>query len=449
MLKIFIKGLFVNTKTNLFVISSLILFTFLIMGVYKVGFYKTHDIKIKNDGSIYALSDRKNNKGTKYTHSVKNGVSNLNCEISNENKWPYCQIKINLMNKDHSTKKFDKGFDFSEYEQVFLKIKDVNNKNSRIRFYIRNYSSLYTNLDLDENSMKINEIEISPDFHPKGVLINLKDFNVASWWIRERKLSSQLQGIEFNNVPMLEIASGGAIEEGNFNITVSKIEFRKELITKEQLLFIIIGTWLLSGFVYLYLLLRIYRKQLKNSKLRNKQMKNIYKTLKIENNEIVKLAELAVRDELTGLKNRRGLTNDISDLEKAYLKNKKSFSVIFIDIDFFKKINDIHGHDAGDIILKEFSGLINDNIRINDSFARWGGEEFILLTPYDSLSAFQFADKLRVLIQNHLFTNDLQITASFGVSEHLSKSSIEDTFKKADAALYVSKSKGRNKVSIK
>jgi diguanylate cyclase (GGDEF)-like protein len=146
----------------------------------------------------------------------------------------------------------------------------------------------------------------------------------------------------------------------------------------------------------------------------------------------------AYTDELTNALNRNGCIYK--------LKKIKDYSLLMIDIDFFKKINDTYGHDRGDMVLREISKTIRTHIRKNDVFCRWGGEEFIIILPETSLKrAAKVAEKIKNIIQNSDF-NGIRITVSIGVSEF--NKSFEFTLKKADEKLYYSKNTGRNKVSF-
>ncbi|NVJ67151.1 MAG: diguanylate cyclase [Gammaproteobacteria bacterium] len=156
------------------------------------------------------------------------------------------------------------------------------------------------------------------------------------------------------------------------------------------------------------------------------------------------LESKAFKDKLTGLHNR-------DFFEKAYAYHQESdeiMSLLLIDIDSFKAINDQHGHLVGDITLQEISKLLQTSLRASDTLARWGGEEFALLCPYtDMSSALTLAEKLRTIIANHNFKHVGTITASFGVSTRNEEDNLDSFFERADKALYQSKQTGRNKVS--
>jgi len=120
---------------------------------------------------------------------------------------------------------------------------------------------------------------------------------------------------------------------------------------------------------------------------------------------------------------------------------------LLVDIDFFKHVNDNHGHLVGDEVLKTFSSLINQHIRQSDVVCRWGGEEFMILLPDTDLSsAMKMAESLRQRVEVHLFETVGQITCSIGVAEFDPEKKIDDLLIRVDDNLYRAKESGRNKV---
>lgn len=159
--------------------------------------------------------------------------------------------------------------------------------------------------------------------------------------------------------------------------------------------------------------------------------------------------EKAHTDYLTKIYNRSKFDNILEYEYKRYERYKESFCLIFLDIDFFKKINDTFGHDVGDNVLVQLSGLISKNIRQSDTFARWGGEEFVILLSQTNIKTAEvFANKLRELVEKYEFKNIKHITVSMGVVEFNEKYTLEEFIKAADNALYLAKENGRNKVEI-
>ncbi len=159
-----------------------------------------------------------------------------------------------------------------------------------------------------------------------------------------------------------------------------------------------------------------------------------------------KLDILSTTDRLTGLLNRRKIEKDLAREFKRAKRYNQTFSLILIDIDFFKKVNDTFGHQAGDTLLIELSRLMKETLRSTDLIARWGGEEFLVLCPNTDLNkAANLAERLRVAVENYKFSVETKITISAGVAEFRGQS-LDDLINEADKKLYIAKNKGRNRV---
>ena len=169
------------------------------------------------------------------------------------------------------------------------------------------------------------------------------------------------------------------------------------------------------------------------------------------NEELKRLHEILIRqassDPLTGISNRTKF-NEVLGIEIARSKRfTLPLSLIMMDIDRFKEINDTYGHNVGDNVLREFASRVSKSIRKNDLFTRWGGEEFIILiTNVTRSGTVIFAEKLRLEIETFDFSPVGRITCSFGVTEFEKNDTIDSFIKKADIALYRAKSAGRNRV---
>ncbi len=164
-------------------------------------------------------------------------------------------------------------------------------------------------------------------------------------------------------------------------------------------------------------------------------------------NRIKNLEEMAFTDPLTGACNRAKLGGFLDAEISRAKRHGISLSIILLDLDHFKKINDTHGHQVGDDVLTALSVLIANHIRASDLVARWGGEEFMLVLPeVDLPGAVQVAEKLRLLIEKTPFPEAGHITSSFGVAQFLADDSSRSLTERADLALYAAKNKGRNRV---
>lgn len=160
--------------------------------------------------------------------------------------------------------------------------------------------------------------------------------------------------------------------------------------------------------------------------------------------EIRNLSEI---DHLTGMYNRRKITELFDSEYVRYKRYKYPLSIMIIDIDFFKKINDKYGHNQGDITLKEIAAILKKEVRESDHVGRWGGEEFLVICPETDIDgAYTLAEKLRSTINKYPFTNVGHRTASFGITTCSDDCTFESMINRADKALYTAKSDGRNKI---
>lgn len=161
-----------------------------------------------------------------------------------------------------------------------------------------------------------------------------------------------------------------------------------------------------------------------------------------------KLEILSTQDALTKLQNRRGIEGF---LEKKIdnLGIDSYFTLAIGDIDFFKKINDTYGHEAGDYILTEVSKIMADFMESKGRVARWGGEEFLFVFEDNGDNAFVEAEKLRHLIETSNFEFEgtpIKVTMTFGIEEYSNSLPLSESIDKADKKLYIGKTSGRNKV---
>lgn len=161
------------------------------------------------------------------------------------------------------------------------------------------------------------------------------------------------------------------------------------------------------------------------------------------------LTHSAFTDALTGIYNRKKFDDELSSCLSVTLDFNVAVSLIMIDIDFFKNINDNFGHAAGDRLLQSFTTHITSLLREEDFFARWGGEEFVIILHHTTAEhALKVAEKLRRGVETHTFDGTLQITASFGVTQAQAGESPLQLIERVDKALYRAKHEGRNRVNL-
>ena len=183
------------------------------------------------------------------------------------------------------------------------------------------------------------------------------------------------------------------------------------------------------------------------------KLNKVYAGLRRSNDELLEayalLQQLATVDPLTGLENRRSLM-DFSEVQLKLAQRYKSFfSILLIDLDYFKKINDTYGHLIGDEILKNIAKILKESLRNVDHIGRFGGEEFIVILPNTTLkNAVLVAEKVRDAIANFVHNieeQNIQTTVSIGIASYNPlDDDVNQIIERADHALYTAKSSGRN-----
>ncbi len=162
-----------------------------------------------------------------------------------------------------------------------------------------------------------------------------------------------------------------------------------------------------------------------------------------------KLLKLVSEDALTRVKNRRSFDEKVEEILANYKRLPKPACMLLLDLDCFKKINDSYGHKQGDQVLVDFARIVKSRIRETDFIYRFGGEEFVVIAKNSSLEdSGNLADSIRKFVQENEKLSKFKVTVSIGVSEIMPMDDANSWFRRADMALYESKSSGKNTVRI-
>ncbi len=173
------------------------------------------------------------------------------------------------------------------------------------------------------------------------------------------------------------------------------------------------------------------------------------RTLRAHADEKAVWAYLAIFDPLTRIPNRRGLDVRLADEVQRSERYGSAFSILMLDVDHFKEINDVHGHAVGDDVLRQIARVLQDAARGSDFVGRWGGEEFLVVLPEsgpDAASAS--AERIRARIEHEAFEGVGHLTVSVGVATFEASDSVDRLFERVDRALYAAKARGRNRVEV-
>lgn len=179
---------------------------------------------------------------------------------------------------------------------------------------------------------------------------------------------------------------------------------------------------------------------------------NLYEQIEALQQNLDKAEEEKSIDFLTGVLTRRAYVVEIERLENEYKVYDSNYALVFFDIDYFKDINDTHGHDCGDSVLSTFAQILKNLTRTGDIIARYGGEEFITIVNYkNKMDIKNYLRRVKNIISNNKFVyNDIKLSVKFsaGVAFRNNYSTYEETIKKADELLYTAKAQGRNKIIV-
>jgi diguanylate cyclase (GGDEF)-like protein len=427
-----------NDKNFNFILLLSILLTLVALAGYSL-FPHRHLLLLPNaDANYYIYSDNLPD-GTPAASWLDKSARKWRCVYPNENPGTYISCSFNLVLEVTEAQ----GRDFSDYSHINLQIR-YNGSSNKMRIYLRNFDPAYSTVS-DYNSTKFNAINLQTKDFSQELRIDLNEFVVSDWWVSEYDLPHGLSRPDISNVVTLGIDFSDPLEPGFHDITVEKIGFSGAWISREHWYLFIIGCWMLGIFIYaLTRLIQLNQQTQHDVKVINQLSRNNAQ-LQLETD---KFRRLSTVDPLTQAYNRFGIDQIVSSLlNKTESSSENRFALILIDIDHFKRINDTRGHDAGDRVLLKVTNIIQRAIRKQDYLGRWGGEEFIVIMPNTRKEfALAMAEKIRILVFDELFEieNPLNVTASFGIADHLTEEDFASTFKRVDNALYSAKIQGRN-----
>lgn len=355
--------------------------------------------------------------------------------VSGESAPRYCTYSLDLHGSEN------RGLPLAQFHSMKVKI-FYRGEAQTLRLTLRNATQPYYNAS-DWTSTQYNQVDLPTAQLDEGVLITPDVFTVANWWLAQKKFGEKSTQPEFNQVMYLEIQVGGQNKGEKHVVQLLEVEWQGAKFTSEQVYRALIFGWVFLVFVLLIIRYVRLRLNLARKKKKQAELLKLNNALELQNKEF---SEVARTDSLTGVLNRLGLRDEVYEKMAVWEAKNISLSLVMIDLDHFKKINDTYGHDVGDDVIKKSADVFLKNIRGSDLIARWGGEEFLLLCQNTSLSAAKLiAEGLREKLSELAVAPNLVVTASFGVASG-SVREFNRLHTLADKALYQAKSEGRNRV---
>lgn len=417
-----------------YVTGALLAATIGLLTWHHYGMERIIELSDRKKTPLEVADDRGSGGGSVATLERGGGVLRMRCHLTHKIDWPHCKYMFFVGQGA-------KGLDLSEFDSVSIDARYSGPGRHALRVMLLNFEPSFSTLD-DWMSLKVNELEF--EVPAQGVTqIPLNVFHTATWWVDWKKVPLEESGMRIDNVTRVELHTGATGVAGDHVIELRSLRFHGKWISQARLAMLLMGAWILCAVGWPLVAWLQLRRQLRHSSKRLNLLSEVNRALQLEARELV---EQVNTDPLTGALNRQGLRAALMSTPAILAA---PMSVVFADIDHFKHINDEHGHDAGDAVLRQFAAVITAGIRSSDKLVRWGGEEFLIICSSTSAEqARVLAEKLRLGLKTTRWSTGAGITASFGVAELTPNDDIGDAIKRADEALYVAKDSGRDRVVV-
>ncbi len=413
---------------------AMIVLTAALLWWHRYGMVRVLELSADSGHAIEARDDRGDGGISRAELARRDGLD-LTCTLAKgAYAWPYCGYHI-LLGEGES------GVDLSVYDRVTIELDHTGPGEHSLRGYIRNFERGFSTV-ADYRTQKVNEIEFTlPE--SGAITIPLGLYRSAAWWNSAQHVPLLRTGANIDNATAVELYTGSLSEMGTHRLRLKAVRFEGKWISERELALGLLGAWCVYGALWLSLGMIQYRHQLRREKARVATLTVINRALQLESRQ---LADQVIRDPLTGALNRQGLRDALVADEESGAHGQFD-AVLFIDLDHFKTINDTWGHETGDQVLRQFAATAKAVIRDADKLVRWGGEEFLILCAgigagNAAALAQQLCDRLPLLA----WPQGLHVTVSIGVADIAGTADIGAAIRRADAALYVAKRNGRNRV---
>ncbi|HTM82906.1 GGDEF domain-containing protein [Asticcacaulis sp.] len=351
------------------------------------------------------------------------------CDLRAGNPYPYCGYEL-FVDRNRGTH----GLNLTNMRTLAISLMYEGQATS-FRVHLKNFDPHYSRATDDDTPKYLRvEADTTPGKWQRTSFVP-DDFGVADWWLRKYKLAPQFGRPQFDNITSMIIETGSEAPLGPHAFQIRQIEVKTAIMSEAQWYSLLLGLWIMMIVVYLGYRFGNLRRALRGRRT-------------LEALALREAQAAANHDHLTKILNRRGVTERFTDLRKD--RREAAVTVILIDIDHFKALNDSYGHDYGDQVLAEIAGVISRNVRGADLVARWGGEEFVVVCAgIDRRGAQRVSEKIRECIETFDFGACGQITASFGIHwSQASDAELSQLVALADIALYAAKAGGRNCVRL-
>lgn len=413
------------------IVTLMLIATIGLMYWHYYGMNSIYHVPLSSSASVSPFNDSINGGQSRGVISFTGYRPTLDCQIIRSNTFAFCGMKISLNGQALP-------MDLSDKDQIILDIEYQSAQKDTLLVYLNNKETLNK-----RTIIRANQLTLIPKNGRHQYRLNLDDLFVPSWWVFQQSAEiSTTRNID--QVQDMQLTTGDNTQPRSVNFTLHGVTLTGKWISGRELIVWIVSFWTVVAVAQVVWLGYQLNRRYQLSRDQARQLNQINQFLKVERD---RMESLAKNDALTGCLNRNGLRDILTALLQQFKSsNSLPNSLILIDLDNFKAINDRFGHDEGDRVLVNLAQLVQSHIRDTDELVRWGGEEFAVICRNTSLEgAVNLANHLREKITDSPLSERCRITASFGVAQ-MTVPSIEPWFKAADQALYQAKANGRNQV---
>jgi len=401
----------------IFLTLAALAFLFLNIEKHTIINLNSADVNVIDDRVVLGASVA---KVVKTNHGLE-----FSCQVKKSHLiQPYCELIIDIQNLSKQAPLT--GVNLSNYSQIGLWIKHQHPTQPGTRIELRNFNSSYSAKE-SEVILKPNSLEYLEAYVTNPVWLKLNDFSIPQWWNNSHNLTLSHGGTDFSNIHSIAVAPSTKVQQGNYKLTIERIELKGQYVSKTVLIAVLIMLW---GIALGY----------------------IFRGIRVTKELVFKIPEKATQSikfgamscPLTGALNRIGLRKCFDQLAPTDLHN---LSIIFLNIDYFEDLYPNYGQIKADKILQQFVNEINNACRSSDTVARWSTEEFLLVCPDTALTqAVEVADKIRAAIREAAWPNEIKITCSSGVAQ-MDDEDLTNLISRANRALYQAKNSGSNRTA--
>ncbi|BCE01107.1 GGDEF domain-containing protein [Marinicellulosiphila megalodicopiae] len=395
-------------------------------------------VPINPEGNILFYDGLSN--GTTTGKWIDKSSNSFECIVTKGIQWNYCGYQFDVAD-------FFMPVDLSQYNILKTKINYSGTQlNKAVRLTFRSVEPSISKPNII-SSFKHMNVELEKNELKHEVVLTKQEWSISRYWVDKNTVPRSKHNLDFSRIIQLSVDLTQPIELGHHMISVEYLTLEGAWILKETWYLVIIILWMgINFFIISHRVVKLDYRVHKDIE----QITALSGYTNILKNQSEKYKALSATDSLTGALNRYGLNNFVTDLFPNKILTGE-VSILILDLDHFKSINDSYGHNIGDVVLKKISKVIISIIRSSDGFCRWGGEEFIMFCPNtDESEATKIAHKIRKSISDLIFYTDnrvdFNVTVSIGVAQAYLNEHFDELFKRVDKALYVAKHSGRNRV---